>query len=327
MSFKNPEYLYLLLLLIPMLVWYFWELKKSNASVQISSIDKIDRNLKTMKMRFRNLPFLLRYLALVFLIIAIARPQSSIQWRKESKEGIDIMIAMDISGSMMADDLKPSRLDAAKSVAIEFIQSRPNDNIGLVIFAAETFTQCPLTTDHAVLINLFNQVDYGMVTDGTAIGLGLANAVSRLKESKAKSKVVILLTDGSNNAGDIAPRTAAEIASTFGIRVYTIGIGAEGLVNMPVQTPFGTRYQQMKSDFDEVVLNDIASMTGGKYFRATDNTKLRAIYQEIDQLEKTKISVQEYSNKSELYFLFALIALTLLLLEVILRNSWLRTMP
>ena len=327
MTFHNPEYLFLLLALIPMIGWYVWEVRKSDASIQISSIKKMKDMPKTMRLRMRHLPFILRLLSIGMLVLAIARPQSSLNWRKESKEGIDIMMALDISGTMMAEDLRPSRLEAAKNVAIDFIQSRPNDNIGLVVFAAESFTQCPLTTDHAVLVNLFSGIRYGMIEDGTAIGLGLANAVSRIKESKAKSKVVILLTDGSNNRGDIAPVTAAEIAKTFGIRVYSIGVGSHGIVNVPVQTPFGIRYEQMKSEFDEQTLKKIADITGGQYFRATNNAKLREVYQEIDKLEKTKINVQEFSNKSELYFIFALLAFLLLLTEVYLKNTWLKSMP
>lgn len=327
MSFKNPEYLFLLLLLLPIVFWYIWELRKSDASMQVSAISKLKGYPKTLRMKFRHLPFILRTLAIGLLIVAIARPQSSSNWRTENKEGIDIMMALDISGTMQAEDLRPSRLEAAKNVAIDFIQSRPNDNIGLVVFAAESFTQCPLTSDHSVLINLFNGIRYGLINDGTAIGLGLANAVSRIKDSKAKSKVIILLTDGSNNQGDIAPITAAEIAKTFGIRVYAIGVGSHGTINMPVQTPFGVRYQQVESEFDEKNLKDIAEMTGGQYFRATNNAKLRAIYQEIDQLEKTKISVKEFSNKSELYFLFALLAFLLLFAENLLRNTWMRTLP
>ena len=327
MSFKNPEYLFLLLLLLPIVFWYIWELRKSDASMQVSAISKLKGYPKTLRMKFRHLPFILRTLAIGLLIVAIARPQSSSNWRTENKEGIDIMMALDISGTMQAEDLRPSRLEAAKNVAIDFIQSRPNDNIGLVVFAAESFTQCPLTSDHSVLINLFNGIRYGLINDGTAIGLGLANAVSRIKDSKAKSKVIILLTDGSNNQGDIAPITAAEIAKTFGIRVYAIGVGSHGTINMPVQTPFGVRYQQVESEFDEKTLKDIAEMTGGQYFRATNNAKLRAIYQEIDQLEKTKISVKEFSNKSELYFLFALLAFLLLFVENLLRNTWMRTLP
>ncbi len=317
----------MLLALIPMIGWYVWEVRKSDASIQISSIKKMKDMPKTMRLRMRHLPFILRLLSIGMLVLAIARPQSSLNWRKESKEGIDIVMALDISGTMMAEDLRPSRLEAAKNVAIDFIQSRPNDNIGLVVFAAESFTQCPLTTDHAVLVNLFSGIRYGMIEDGTAIGLGLANAVSRIKESKAKSKVVILLTDGSNNRGDIAPVTAAEIAKTFGIRVYPIGVGSHGTVNVPVQTPFGIRYEQMKSEFDEQTLKKIADITGGQYFRATNNAKLREVYQEIDKLEKTKINVQEFSNKSELYFIFALLAFLLLLTEVYLKNTWLKSMP
>lgn len=327
MTFHNPEYLFLLLALLPMIGWYVWEVRKADASIQISSIKKMKEKPKTMRLRLRHLPFLLRLLAIGMLVLAIARPQSSLNWRKESKEGIDIIMALDISGTMMAEDLRPSRLEAAKNVAVDFIQSRPNDNIGLVVFAAESFTQCPLTTDHAVLVNLFSGIRYGMIEDGTAIGLGLANSVSRIKESKAKSKVIILLTDGSNNRGDIAPVTAAEIAKTFGIRVYAIGVGSHGTVNVPVQTPFGVRYEQMKSEFDEETLKKIAEITGGQYFRATNNAKLREVYQEIDKLEKTKINVQEFSNKSELYFIFALLAFLLLLSEVLIRNTWFRALP
>ncbi|MEI8084748.1 MAG: VWA domain-containing protein [Paludibacter sp.] len=327
MTFHNPEYLFLLLLLLPMIFWYVWELHKSDASLQISSHQKLAQFPKSKKVRLLHVPFVLRILSLVFLILALARPQASNSWRTENTEGIDIMMAMDISGTMMAEDLKPNRIEAAKSVASEFILSRPNDNIGLVIFASESFTQCPLTSDHAVLINLFNGVNFGMIEDGTAIGLGLANAVNRIKDSQAKSKVIILLTDGSNNRGDIAPITAAEIAKTFGIRVYAIGVGSHGIVNVPVQTPMGMQYQQMESEFDETSLKNIAATTGGKYFRATDNTKLRRIYQEIDQLEKTKVSVREYSKKNEQFFIFSIIALILLIMEVMLRNTILRRIP
>jgi len=266
-------------------------------------------------------------MSIILLTIALARPQASNSWRTESTEGIDIMVALDISGTMMAEDLKPNRLEAAKTTASEFILSRPNDNIGLVVFSGESFTQCPLTTDHAVLVNLFNSIKYGIIEDGTAIGLGMANAINRLKESKAKSKVIILLTDGSNNRGDIAPITAAEIAKSFGIRVYAIGVGSYGIVNIPVQTPMGLQYQQMESEFDEKSLKDIAAMTGGKYFRATDNAKLRNIYQEIDQMEKTKINVREFNKKNEEFYLFSLAALILLIIEVLLRNTVFRKIP
>jgi Ca-activated chloride channel family protein len=327
MTFHNPEYLFLLLLLIPIVYWYIKEMHKSDASLQISSLQKLSSFPKNSRIKLRHIPFILRALAIAFIIMAMARPQASNSWRTENTEGIDIMMALDLSGTMLSKDLKPNRIEAAKTVASEFILSRPNDNIGLVVFAGESFTQCPLTTDHAVLINLFNAVNFGLIEDGTAIGLGLANAVNRIKDSKAKSKVIILLTDGSNNCGDIAPVTAAEIAKTFGIRIYTIGVGSYGLVDMPVMTPMGIQYQKQESQFDEKSLQQIASMTGGQYFRATDNTKLRRIYQEIDKLEKTKISVHEYSKKSEQFFLFSMIAFALLISEVLMRNTILRKIP
>jgi len=327
MTFHNPEYLFGLLLLIPVIYWYMKEVHKSDASLQISSHRNLGSFPKSMKIRLLHLPFVLRVLAIMLLVVTIARPQASDSWRTENTEGIDIVIALDVSGTMLAEDFKPNRLEASKTVANEFILSRPNDNIGLVLFAGKSFTQCPLTTDHAVLVNLFNSIQYGMIEDGTAIGLGLANAVNRLKDSKAKSKVVILLTDGDNNRGDIAPVAAGELAQTFGIRVYTIGVGSMGMVNIPVQTPMGTQYQQIESAFNEKPLQEIAAITGGKYFRATNNEKLRSIYQEIDQMEKTKINVREYSKKYEEYFLFALAGLILLVLEVLLRNIYLRKLP
>lgn len=327
MTFKNPEYLFLLLFLIPVIWWYVKEMHKSDASLQISSKRNIQQARKSTKIRLLHLPFALRTLAILMVTLALARPQSSNSWRSENTEGIDIMIALDMSGTMMAEDLKPNRLEASKDVATEFILSRPNDNIGLVVFAGESFTQCPLTTDHAVLVNLFKGIQYGMIEDGTAIGLGLANAINRIKDSKAKSKVIILLTDGSNNRGDIAPITAAEIAKTFGIRVYAIGVGSYGKVNIPVQTPMGLQYQQMESEFDEKSLKEIASMTGGAYFRATNNDKLRSIYKEIDTMEKTKISVREYSKKSEEFYIFALLAFLFIAIEMIIKNTLLRKIP
>ncbi len=327
MTFNNPEYLFFLLVLIPIVFWYLKEMHHSDASLQISSHRNLQMKQKTLKIKLLHVPFILRCLAIIMVIIALARPQASNSWRTESTEGIDIMLALDISGTMMAEDLKPNRLEASKAVASEFILSRPNDNIGLVVFAGESFTQCPLTTDHAVLINLFKGVNYGLIEDGTAIGLGLANAVNRIKDSKARSKVIILLTDGSNNRGDIAPITAAEIAQSFGIRVYAIGVGSYGKVNIPVQTPMGLQYQLMDSEFDEKSLQNIASMTGGHYFRATDNTKLRSIYQEIDQMEKTKIDVREYNKKNEEFYIFALVAFLLLIVEMLLRNTVLKRIP
>jgi len=327
MSFHNPEYLFALLLIIPVIYWYIRELHQADASLQISSHRNLNTFQKSSRIRLMHLPFILRVLAFVLLIVAIARPQSSNSWRTENTEGIDIMISMDISGTMLAEDFKPNRLQASKSVANEFILSRPNDNIGLVLFSGKSFTQCPLTTDHAVLINLFNSIEYGMIEDGTAIGLGLANAVNRLRTSKAKSKVVILLTDGDNNRGDIAPVAAGELAKSFGIRVYTIGVGSYGVVNIPVQTPLGTQYQQMESAFNEEPLKEIASLTGGKYFRATNKEKLRNIYQEIDKMEKTRTNVREFSKKHEEFFIFAIAALVLIIAELILRSTYLRKLP
>jgi Ca-activated chloride channel family protein len=257
----------------------------------------------------------------------MARPQSTDNLREVTTEGIDIMVSLDISGSMQAMDFKPNRLEAAKDVAIEFISGRQNDKMGLVVFAAESFTQCPLTIDHATLINLIQDVNFGMLTDGTAIGMGLSTAVSRIKDSNAKSKVIILLTDGVNNRGEIHPLTAAELAKTFGIRVYTIGVGSHGTAPVPVNTVFGQQVQQMEVKIDEEMLREIADMTGGKYFRATNKNKLKEIYEEIDQMEKTKIEVKEYTKRSEEFILFALLALAFLLTEIVLRNTVLRNLP
>ena len=328
MVFANPTYLYLLLLLVPLIGWYIYKLHKSQASLQVSSSEAFQLpGTSSWKVYMRHLPFVLRMLAIALLIVVLARPQSTNSWQNSSTEGIDIVMAMDISTSMLAEDLKPNRLEAAKDVAASFINGRQNDNIGLVVFAAESFTQCPLTIDHGVLLNLFKDIQPGIIQDGTAIGLGLANAVSRIKDSQAKSKVIILLTDGVNNTGEIAPVTAAEIAKTFGIRVYTIGVGTQGEAPYPIPTAFGVQYQNVPVEIDEQVLKQIASTTGGQYFRATDNSSLKEIYSEIDQLEKTKISVQEFSKKQEEYKNWALLVFALLLIEVVLRNTVLRNIP
>jgi Ca-activated chloride channel family protein len=328
MIFANPHYLYLLLLLIPLMAWYIFRLRKKSATLQVSALDAFDApKATTFKVYMRHLPFVFRMIAVALVIVILARPQSTNSWDTRNTEGIDIMLAMDISGSMLAEDLKPNRLEAAKAVAATFINGRPNDNIGLVVFSAESFTQCPLTTDHAVLLNLFKDIQYGMIEDGTAIGLGIANSVSRIKDSKAISRVIILLTDGTNNRGEIAPVTAAEIAQAFGIRIYTIGVGTRGEAPYPYRTPYGVQYQNMPVEIDEPALKQIASLTGGQYFRATDNASLRAIYQEIDQLEKTKINVQQYSKKQEEYLPFALLAFALLLVEMLVRNTWLKNIP
>ena len=328
MVFANPTYLYLLLLLIPMIGWYIWKLCKSQASLQVSSSEAFDApGATSWKVYLRHVPFILRMAAVAVLIIILARPQSTNSWQNTSTEGIDIVLAMDISSSMLAQDLKPNRLEASKDVAASFINGRPNDNIGLVVFAAESFTQCPLTTDHTVLLNLFKYIQPGIIQDGTAIGLGLANAVSRIKDSQAKSKVIILLTDGVNNAGEIAPVTAAEIAKTFGIRVYSIGVGTQGMAPYPFQTAFGVQYQDIPVEIDEATLKQVAATTGGQYFRATDNASLKEIYSEIDKMEKTKISVQQYSKKQEEYKNWALLLFALLLVEILLRNTLLRNIP
>lgn len=307
MTLLNPEYLFLLLLLIPIVVWYIWKLRKARATLQMSSISGLNKRYRGFRVWLIHVPFILRVALIVLVSIALSRPQLSDSWETETTEGIDIMMAMDISGTMLEEDLKPTRLEAAKEVAKEFILARPNDQIGLVLFAGESFTQCPMTTDHAVLLDLFESVEFGMIKNGTAIGLGLANAVNRMKDSSSKSKVVILLTDGSNNRGDIDPETAAEIAQTYGIRVYAIGVGSYG------------------DDFDEETLKKIAEMTGGEYFRATDNNSLRDIYDQIDKLEKTKIRAREYSKRTESFMPFLWAALACLILELLIRHFVLRT--
>ena len=332
MIFENIECLFLLLLLIPYIVWYVLRRKKSEPTMQVSDTHAYLKAPKSYKVYLLHIPFIARLVALVMLILVIARPQTTDNWQNTEIEGIDIMMVMDVSTSMLAQDLKPNRIEAAKEVAAEFINGRSNDNIGLTIFAGESFTQCPLTIDHAVLLNLFRDIDCsmaqrGMIDDGTAIGMGIANAVSRLKDSKAKSKVVILLTDGSNNRGDISPLTAAEIAKSFGVRVYTIGVGTNGTAPYPVQTPMGTQYINQPVEIDESTLTQIATTSGGNYFRATNNDKLRQVYAEIDKLEKTKLNVKEFSKREEEYQLFAWIALACVLLEVLLRNSILKRIP
>jgi len=327
MTFLHPQYFYFLLLLIPLIGWYIWKQRTMNASLQISSFRGFSAIRKSKKIYFRHLPFVLRLLALTVLVAAIARPQSFNKLRKSTTEGIDIMISLDISTSMLAMDFKPNRMEAAKEVAIEFIKGRPTDKIGLVIFAAESFTQCPLTLDHTVLINLFNDVKTGLLEDGTAIGNGLATAVARLRNSDAKSKVIILLSDGENNRGEVQPLQAAEIAKEFNIRVYTIGIGTIGQAPFPVNTRFGQQTQMIEVRIDEAMLKEIADITGGKYFRATNENKLKEIYKEIDQMERTKTQVEEYTRTSEEFLPFAILAFLLLLLEILLRNTILRTIP
>lgn len=325
-EFLNPEYFYLLLLLIPAIVWYVLYHNKSQADFQISSLKTLSHAGRGFRNYLRHIPFILRMLVLTILVIVLARPQSTNRWSDESIEGIDIMLAMDISGSMLAMDFTPNRIEASKDVTTEFVSGRPNDRIGLVLFAGESFTQCPLTTDHAVLINLIQKVNVGVVENtSTAVGLGLANSVKRLKDSSAKSRVIILVTDGMNNAGSIDPYTAADIAKTFGVRIYTIGVGTRGMAPIPVQGMFGIVYQTQEVEIDEDMLTNIATMTGGKYFRATNNQALKDIYQQIDELEKTKIDVRQYSRKYEEYRMFGIWALFFLLTEILIRNTILRS--
>lgn len=327
MVFANIEYLFLLLLLIPYIVWYILKHKKNNATLQVSDTN-IYRNIKkSYKIYLLHVPFILRIIVLALVILILARPQTTNNWQNSEVEGIDIMLAIDVSTSMLAEDLKPNRLEAAKDVAAEFISGRPNDNIGITLFAGESFTQCPLTVDHTVLLNLFQSINSGIVEDGTAVGMGIANAVSRLKDSKAKSKVIILLTDGTNNKGDISPLTAADIAKSFGIRVYTIGVGTNGMASYPLRVAGTIQYINTPVEIDEKTLTQIAITTNGNYFRATNNTKLKEVYKEIDKLEKTKLNVKQYSKRHEEYQWFALIALLFLLLEFYLRNSILKKIP
>jgi len=323
-EFANPGFFWLLILIPAMAAWYIWREKKLQGSLSVSAVKGFVISQKSIIPRLRHLGIILRSLALIALIIALARPQSALSWQNSTTEGIDIIIATDISGSMLAEDFQPNRLEAGKKIAIDFIRDRPDDRIGLVIFSGESFTQCPLTIDHDVLINLFAAIKNGMVNDGTAIGMGLATAVNRLKDSEAKSKVVILLTDGSNNGGSIPPITAAEIAKQFNIRVYTVGIGTKGFAPYPVQTPAGIQYQKIPVDVDEVTLSRIAHITGGKYFRATDNEKLKSIYEQIDKLEKAKIDVTQYHKKTECFLPFAILALFFLLTEFGLKNTLLK---
>src|SRR5471030_254275 len=320
-EFAHPAFFWLLIIIPVMIGYYIWREQKLQGSFSISAIKGFTIPVKSVVPHLRHLGIILRSLAITALIIALARPQSSLSWQNTTTEGIDIMIASDISGSMLAEDFQPNRLEAGKNIAIDFIKNRPDDRIGLVIFSGESFTQCPLTIDHDVLINLYKDIKLGMIDDGTAIGMGLATAVNRLKDSQAKSKVIILLTDGSNNMGAIPPVTAADIAKQFNIRVYTVGIGTHGMAPMPVQTPFGVQYKRMPVDVDEGTLTQIANITGGKYFRATDNNKLKNIYEQIDKLEKAKIDVTEYHKKTEVFLPFALIALLFLMLEFIFKNT------
>ena len=326
-EFANPKLLWLLLLVPLAIIWYILRHKKQEAAVTFSDLKGMVKLPRTWKAWFRHLLFVLKMVALALLIVALARPQSSSTNSTSNIEGIDIVMAMDVSGSMLARDLKPDRLTAAKQVASDFVKDRPGDRMGLVIFSGETFTQVPLTTDHGVMLNMLAEMKNGLIDDGTAIGDGLATAISRLKDSEAVSKVVILLTDGMNNAGSVDPYTAAEIAKLYGIRVYTIGVGTYGTAPYPVQDFFGrTVMQQIKVEIDERLLTTIATSTGGKYFRANNNKKLDEIYQEIDKLERSKIEVTEFRRLHEEFYPLVAWAIVLLLLEFLLRKTIFRTL-
>jgi len=311
-----------------MITWYVLKHNKAQASLQISTLKGFSKAPTTLRVYLRHLPIVLRSFAIVMIVFVLARPQSSNSTQNVTTEGIDIVITMDISGSMEALDFKPNRMEASKDVAVQFVSARENDKIGLVIFAGESFTQCPLTTDKATLVNLIRDMRTGMLPkDGTAIGSGLATAVSRIKDSDAKSKVIILLTDGENNMGEVAPLTAAEIAKTFGIRVYTIGVGSKGMAKFPVQTPYGTQYIEQETQIDENMMSEIANITGGQYFRATTKNGLKSIYAEIDKMEKTKIEVKEYTKRSEEFLLYAILAVVFVIAEVFIKSTLLRNLP
>jgi len=327
MFFEYPYLLWLLVIPALLVVRYVWiEIRDRRVHLRVSKLDAWKAGGRSVMEIVRHIPFALRIAALCLIIVAIARPRSSSQVEKIDTEGIDIMFTMDVSTSMLARDFHPDRLSAAKDIAIEFIAQRPSDRMGIVVFAGESYTQCPLTTDRATLINLMKDVQTELIEDGTAIGNGLATAVARMKDSDAKSRVVILLTDGVNNMGEIDPAMAAEIAKTYGIRVYTIGVGANGTAPYPVQTPWGIELKNIPVEIDEALLQSIADETGGRYFRATDNTKLSEIYAEIGQMEKTRTSVDSFPVYKDLFKNYALAALLCLLLEVLL-SALMRRLP
>ena len=322
------KYFFWLLLLIPVMAGiYIFLNRKRQTNLHFSSFENFQGYKPTLRQRLKHLPFVLWCLACIAVIVALARPQSTSGGQNVTTEGIDIVMALDLSASMLAEDLKPNRIEAAKKVASEFIDGRPTDRIGLVVFSGESFTQCPITSDHAVLKNLIGGLQSGMLADGTAIGEGLATAVNRIRNSKAKSKVIILLTDGVNNIGEVSPQTAGDIAKAFNIRVYTIGVGTQGMAPYPVRTPFGMQTQMVPVDIDEATLKAISAETGGKYFRATRTSELKEIYAEIDKMEKTKIDVTEFRNKSEEFYPLIMLALLCLGIERLLRYTILKTLP
>lgn len=328
MLFANPEYFWLFLLFIPLIAWYVYKYRRLNASMAVSSLKPFASMRPSLRGTLRHLLFLLQLGAIAMIIIVLCRPQTADRWRTSSTTGTEIVIALDISGSMLARDFKPDRLEAAKDVAVQFVSGRENDNMGLVIFAGESFTAVPMTTDRTMLANYINNISIGMLVDGTAIGDGIATSINRIKDGKAKSKSIILITDGTNNTGNVAPLTAAEIAAKMGIKVYTIGIGTIGEAPSPQQNAYGQiEFVKMPVTIDENTLQQIAQMTGGKYFRATDNNVLEQVFDEINTLEKSEIDVKNFSNTDDDYMQWGWIALACLALAVLLRHTILRSLP
>lgn len=330
LRFVNPEFLILLLIIPYMIFWYLRSHVKAGGTLRFSNLGVIKNISRTPSKRYRHILFIFRLIVIILLIIGFARPQSGTKEEEIITEGIDIILAMDISGSMQAEDLArhKNRLDVTKEVATQFIKNRTNDRIGMVVFAAKSFTQCPLTLDYGIVLNFLKSIHIGMIEDGTAIGMAIANCADRLRSSKAESKVVILLTDGQNNRGELDPLTAAQIAKAMKVRIYTIGAGKRGEALFPIEDPFlGKRYIPMKVDIDEEVLTKIADITGGKYYRATDKTSLERIYHEIGELEKTKIEVKEFTRYKELFVNFLALAFGVLILEIVLTNTRFRKIP
>lgn len=330
MSFANPGYLFLLILLLPAVAFYLWKMQRSHATLQIPSTSPFSKVPTSWKEYLIHINFAMLMAAYAMVVVVMARPQSSDSWSQSSTEGIDIVLVMDVSYSMQTPDLKPNRLEAAKDVASNFVSGRPNDNIGMVIFAKESYTLCPMTSDHSVLANMVQSIDFELV-DGTmtAIGNGLVTGLNRIRHGEAKSKVVILLTDGTNNAGDVSPNDAAYVAQSLGIRIYTIGVGTDKEFEMTTGYDiFGRPIKQtITPDLDEDLLKTMAQTTGGRYFRATSKEKLSSIFEEIDRMEKTKMSVREFSRREEEFLPYAIAAVILLLLHILLRQTWLKSIP
>ncbi len=326
-TFAHPQFFFLLLLIPLFIIWQYQFKKKSQPTLMVSTLNGLQKLPTTWKVKWRGILNILRVLSFIFIVIAMARPQNSNINETVNSEGLDIVMSLDISGSMLAEDFRPNRIEAAKKVAQEFIENRPTDRIGLVIFSGESFTQCPLTTDQNVLKEQLKNIRSGLLEDGTAIGMGLATAVERLRNSKAKTKIIILLTDGVNNSGLIDPITALEIAKAYKIRVYTIGVGTQGSAPYPIKDQFGnTEMKMMPVQIDETLMQKISKETGGKYFRAIDNNSLAKVYKEIDRLEKTKIEINSFKRYAELFLPYAMFGLLFLFLEIVLRNTVFRSL-